>query len=265
MRVAKNTFLVEVDEQFVSPVINGFKLIIDSDFNPRVLATKIGRIHTLPVSVAPEYKYDNKLQVSDTVIFNHNVCQNNKKFAENIFFCDYFNVFAKVIDSEIQPLEDVLFCEKLIFPDRNIGGMEIKGKVSNKCAKVFAVSNSVKGEGVEVGDVVFFTKDADYEVEVLGKSLYKMHLRNIIGIERGGELKTFRNKLLVKNTTKMGCIGAMEKIYAQSSLQNGVVIVGNQDIPQGTLLAYYDGIATKVEWNGEDYSFIDDRNIKYIK
>lgn len=264
MRVARNTFLVEVDEQFVSPVINGLKLIIDSDFHPKVLATKVGRIHTLPVAIGSEYKNDSSLQVGDTIVFSHLVCQDNKRFSENVFFCAYHNIYAKIENNELLPLEDVLFCDRIIGPDSNIGGMVIKGVVSNKCAKVFSASKSVLGVGVLPGDVVFFTKDANYEVEVLGKILYKMHLRNIIGVERDGKLVGIRGRLLVKNTTKLGSVAGVEKLYAQSTLQHGVVVAGNIDIPDGTLLTYFNGVATEIEWKGERYSFIENRNIKYI-
>jgi co-chaperonin GroES (HSP10) len=264
MRIAKNTFLVEVDEQFVSPVINGLKFIIDSDFHPKVLATKVGRIHSLPICIGEDYKYDNPLQIADNVIFNHTVCQNNKKFEENVFFCAYYNIYAKINDGSLEPLEDVFFAEKVVEADKNVGGFEVKGRVSDKCAKVFALSKTVADAGVEVGDIIFFTKNADYEMDICGKILYKMHLRNIIGIERNGELKTFRNRLLVKNTTKLGEVGGVEKIYAQTTLQTGVVLTGIPGIDKGTLLTYFGGMANNIEWRGEKYSFIEDRNIKYI-
>lgn len=264
MRVAKNTYLVEVDEQFVRPVIGGLKMFVDTDFNPRVLSTRIGKIHTLPVALDEEYRYDNKLEIGDEVVFSHLVCQNKNKFAENIFFCRYHNIYTKVVNDNFEVLEDIIFCEKMYAPDLKIGALEIKGSVSDKFARVFEVSKHAQEEGVEKGDIIYFTKNADYEIEISGKVFYKMHLRNVIGIERDGELKTFRNKLLVKNTTVLSKVGQMERMYADTTLQTGEVILsGKTGIPKGTVLTYLNGSASAINWRGEDYSFLNLENIKY--
>lgn len=266
MRVSKNKFLVEVDEQFVIPKINGIDFFVDTDYNPKALATKTGRIHTLPITVTEDFIYDNKLNVGDRVVFSHLVCQKINRFAENVFFCSYHNIYAKVMVGELQPLEDIFFCEKMKMPDTVIGAFTKEGEVSDKYARVFSVSNYSKEQGVEIGDIVFFTKNADYEMDVNGKSIYKMHLRNVIAIERDGELKTFRNRVMVKNITQIGSVAGVEKIYAQTSLQTGVVLEeGNSGVKKGSLITYFAGIASEVNWNGQNYSFVRAENIKYIQ
>lgn len=266
MRVAKNTFLIEVDEQFVRPVIGGIKLFVDTDFNPRVLSTRIGKINTLPIALDEDYKYDIKLEVGDEVVFSHLVCQSKNRFFGNKFFCRYHNIYTKVVNDNFEVMEDIIFCEKMFDAGIEIGDFKVAGKVSEKFAKVFEVSKFSKEEGIEKGDIVFFTKNADYEIEVCGKVFYKMHLRNIIGIERNGELKTFRNKLLVKNTTKLSKVGQMSRLYADSNLQSGeVVLSGKTNIAVGTGLAYMNGSASAITWKGEDYSFISMEHIKYLR
>lgn len=262
MLVAKNNFLVKVDSQFVPSPVKGF--FVDTDFNPRLLATKIGTIHTGTIGIT-EGKYENKLVVGNTVVFGHNVCQNINRMAENVFRCPYHDIFAKIVHGKLQPLEGNIFCLPVKDPDKNLGGFVIPGKVSDKYAKVHALSAAAKKAGLKRGDIVFFTKDADYVVEVLGMRLYMMRLRNIIGIERDGELKTFRNKVLVKNVTKLGSIGGIDKIYAQTSLQHGVVLEpGVTGIEKGATLTYLNGPASIVKWKEENYAFIDERNIKFI-
>ncbi len=264
MRVARNKFLVEVNGQFVHPNIKGLEFI-DSDYNPKVLATKVGRIHSLPICVGVEHKYELKLNIGDDVVFNHLVCQDRNKFSQNIFFCQYYNIYARIQEGELQPLEDVFFCSKIVEPDINFGGFNIPGKVSSKCATVIAVSDLVAKEGVQVGDIVYFTKNADYEIVIAGHELYKMHLRNIIGIERDGNLTTFRNKLLVKDVTELGMVGGLEKIYANTSLRTGVVqVAGTTSIPVGSKITYFNGVASILRWNDEDYAFIGEENIKFL-
>jgi len=263
MLVSKNNFLVEVDSQFVQPSVKGF--FIDTDFNPRLLATRIGRIHSGSIRIDKPNVYDVPLNIGDEVVFGHNVCQKNNKVSENVFRCAYHAIFAKIEDGCVLPVEDIIFCEPIREPDVNIGGFEVKGGISKVAAKVFVMSKTAKNFGLQSGDVVFFTKDADYSVNVLGMHLYMMRVRNIIGIERDGKLVSFRNKLLVKNRTKLGEVGKIKKIYHQTSLQVGEVLYGGESgIEVGSLLTYLNGPASICRWNGEDYAFIDERNIKYV-
>ena len=180
---------------------------------------------------------------------------------------DKFNMICYMdgMTIDVIPLEDTLFCEKIVEPGIEIGCFKVADKVSETHATVFEVSNFVSKQGIQKGDVIFFTKNADYEMEIFGVSLYKMHLRNIIGVERDGELKTFGKKLLVKNTTKLNDVGMLKRIYASSSLQTGVVVEqGTTSIEKGKLITFFGGIDSKVKWKGQDYSFVREDNIKYI-
>ncbi len=271
MLVSKNTFIVEVDSQFVPPPVKGF--FVDTDFNPKLLATKIGKIHTDTIGIAEPNKYETKLNLGDTVVFGHNVCQKKNKVGENLFRCAYHAIFAKIVPGvmtrfRIVPLEDIFFCEPIKEADKYIGGpggFVIPGEVSAKKATVYELSESAKKAGLKSGDTVYFTKDADYSIDILDMRFFMMRIRNVIGIERDGKLTTFRNKLLVKNLTKLGNIGDIKKIYFQTSLQIGEVIEsGDTDIPRGTILTYLNGPASIINWNDQDYAFIDERNIKYI-
>jgi co-chaperonin GroES (HSP10) len=210
------------------------------------------------------YVYDVPLKEGDVVIFNHIVCQKENKFSDTLFFCDYFNIYAKVEEGKIIPLEDVFFSEPIIDKGKTIGCFNVPDKVSDKKALVYEVSNMVKAVGVKKGDIVFFTKNADYPMEVGGKELYKMHLRNVIGIERDGELIPYSKKLLIKNTTKLGMVGGLERIYASNTLQEGKVLhSGATDIPKGTIVTYFNGMSSAITWKDEDYSFVEEKNLKY--
>lgn len=264
MHVAKNKFLVEVNDQFVRQNIPGLTFI-DTDYNPKLLSTKVGRIHSLPIRMDDRFKYDVKLDVGDDVVFDHLVCQDLNKFSDTVFFCEYFNIYAKIIDGAIVPLEEFLFCEKTVESGVEIGCFNVPSYVSDKRATVYALSNYAKACGVLVGDVVYFTKNADYSIEVGGKEFFKMKMHSIIGIERDGVLTTFGKKLLVKNITELGMVGGLNKIYADTSLQVGVVIEsGDTDIAKGAKVTYFNASATEMEWNGDKYGFINEENIKYI-
>ena len=263
-KVARNKFLIEVNDQFVRPNIRGLDFI-DTDFNPRALATKTGKICCLPISIGQEFRYDVELKVGDEVVFNHLVCSDKNKFSDTIFFANYNLIFAVIRDGVLIPLEDSMFLEKIIDVGAEIGCFKVPDKVSSKCATIYEASLFAKSEGIRNGDIIFFTKDADYPIIIHGKEFYKMHLRNVIGINREGELTTFRNKLLVKDITELGKIGGLEKIYANTSLRTGIVREsGTTSITQGSLLTYYNSTASIVNWKGSDYAFILEENIKYI-
>lgn len=265
MRISKNNFIVEVDSQFEKINVPGFDFFLDTDFNPKLLATRIGRIHTLPISVEG-FLYDNPLSVGDVVVFNHLVTQNAMRIEGNLFKCPYFNIYAKIVDGLIEPLEDVFFSAPMKEPDFTAGLFHSPGKISGKYAKVICVSKKVLGAGVELNDTIFFSKNADYEMKVGGKDLFKMHLRNVIGIERDGVLKTFGQKMLCEDVTELKFESGLHKIYANTGLRHGVVIDGGASgIEAGTELTFMHGTATRVEWKGKEYSFIGIDNIKYIK
>lgn len=265
MKVAKDNFLVSVDSQFTKLKIGELDFFLDTDYNPKRLATTIGKIIACPVRITDQWINDIELKEGDTIIFNRLVCQNKNKVKENEFYCAYHSIYAKVMD-KIECLEDAMFCEPIIEPDTMVGQFEVKGCVSSVCAKVVYLSNKCKEVGIRENDIVYYTKNADYEMEIGGKLFYKMQIRSIIGIERDGELKTFGKKLLVKNITKLGCAGTIEKIYAQSNLQTGVVLEsGNTGIEKDTVLTYLNGTASVVKWKDEWYAFINEENIKYIK
>lgn len=264
MRVARNKFLIEVNDQFVRPNIKGLEFI-DTDYNPKVLATKFGRIVCLPISVGQEFRYDVKLEIGDEVVFNHLVCNDRNKYSDTKFFGNYNLIFAVIREGVLIPLEDSMFLEKIIEVGAEIGCFKVPDKVSSKCATIYEASTYAQAEGIRKGDIIFFTKDADYPIAIHGKEFYKMHLRNVIGIERDGVLTTFRNKLLVKDITELGKIGGLEKIYANTSLRTGVVIEsGTTGIEQGSLLTYYNSTSSIVRWKGQDYAFISEENIKYL-
>jgi hypothetical protein len=266
MKVSKNNFFIQVDSQFAYPKIGGETFYVDTDYNPRRLSTVIGKIHSLPICVTDQYKYELKLNEGDTVIFNRLVTQTKNKVFDNVFRSQYPQIYAKIQGETLTPLEDVLFCQPIIESDYKVGEIEVKGQVSKVCAFVKCLSKGASDVGIRKWDIVYFTKDADYEMDINGTLLYKMHIRSIIGIERDGELKTFGKKLLVKNITELGKVGDIQKIYAQHSMQTGVVVEsGNTGIEKGTELTYFNGTASIVKYKDEWFAFIGEENIKYLK
>jgi hypothetical protein len=80
------------------------------------------------------------------------------RFDGNKFLCGYYDIYAKIEGEKIIPLEDTLFCEKIVEPGIEIACFKVPDKVSDTYAKVFEVSRHVSKQGIQKGDVIFFTK-----------------------------------------------------------------------------------------------------------
>lgn len=208
MIVAQDTFLICVDRPKNNTLeikgIGDKNLVIDTDYNKYSHAVQIGTIYALPVNVSAKYVYDLPLQIGDRVIFHHFVCQLDHKIniAENVYRAEYFHIYAKIENDMIEPIEDLIFVEPIMEPESNMfaGHIQLKSQreLIKKQGVVFAASKSAKSKGIYPGDKVHFTQSADYSMKVIDKSFYRMRLRNIISIERDGEIVCLDDRILIK-------------------------------------------------------------------
>lgn len=272
MLVQRDTLLIEVDSPHKDGLAVGdTKIITDTDYNRYDHSRQIGRVHSKSIQITKQYLYDVPLEVGDEVVFHHFVCQPDHKvpFGENIFRCEYFHLYAKIEEGKIMPLEDVIFVDPILEPESNmfIGSFQIKPHRENLKQQgiVFAASNKAKSMGILPGDRVYFTPNADYNMNVTGKNLWRMRVRNIIAVERNGELIAMSDKLLVKVIPEERKFGALLTAN-HSTLKGEVVVVGKdlKGIEPGIMINYYNGLGGVIDFNGEKYSYIELRNINYI-
>ncbi|MDD5186238.1 MAG: co-chaperone GroES, partial [Paludibacter sp.] len=112
---------------------------------------------------------------------------------------------------------------------------------------------------------VFFTNDADYDINVLEKDLYRMCIRNIIGIERNGSLVCMTNKMLVQDVTENISRGGL--IYRRNERERvGIVQMMGEEIKHisiGSRVSYFNGLASRLNYCGKEYSFLTLQEINY--
>jgi co-chaperonin GroES (HSP10) len=278
MQLIKNTFLLTVDAELHRTTkikgINGEYLTLDTDTDKHKYATQIGIISHVPLSVGTEFNYDTPLRENDIVFFHFHVSQ--PKHAINIgsvqyFKCPYFEIWCKVENEKIIPLEDYIFVEPILESEDDLFCNVFKRKVYQEEIKstgiIFAIGNQAKYYGLEVGDKVFLTKNADVEIEILGKKLWRARIRNIIGVEREGKLVCIKNKILVKEVQEEEIESFLITFDEYKKERKGIVISTgiSEGVSPGDKISFHNGVArTHLEYKGEQYAYLTPDNINYI-
>lgn len=276
-QLLKNTFLIRANDKLNSTTniigYNNQPLIIDTDFQKYHHSTQIGEIAYIPLSVSSEdYLYDNKLSVGDKIVFHHFVCQPDNEVyvnGEKLFKCDYFFIWAKINNNKFEPLEDIIFVEPIVEQENEIktkGGLLLKnflGKVKN-IGVVYAASKSASEKGLVAGDKVFFTNDADYDIKIFGKDFYRMRSRNIIGIERNGRLVCTSDKMIVKEIVDKSSKKLLMLVNNREKIGK-VINIGAEikGISIGDIVCYFNGLASRLNYQEEEYSFLKSEEISY--
>jgi len=277
MELIKNVFLISADKDLNSKVkIGGKSLFVDRDFDKYRYSTQIGEVFSCPKKIdEKEFINDTAINNGDIVIFHHFVCQPNNLVivgGKELYKCEFYNLWAKIENQKITPIEDFIFVEPILEPESNLTSNGLLLKTSREPLKnqgiIFALSSAARKSGLRMGDKVFFTNNADYDIKILESTLYRMRVRNIIGVERNGQLVCLSDKLLVKEIVKENKLNGL--IYFQNKREKTGVVksIGEKikGISVGTNVSYFEGLSSSLNYNGENYSFlsVEQLNYKYI-
>jgi len=258
MRTVKDKFFVSADADanrcldIIGP--DGKKLFVDTDFNPFAYSTRIGAVTHIPQIIDDQWLNDNPIKVGDTVVFHHHVCQKENRVeyeGEEIFMADYSQLFAKVEDGIITPLETVIYVEPIIEKEEELFCDKFKIKEEVEVKKMVGIaaftSNKAQETGIELGDKIYFTAYAHYKTDLLGKEYYRIRLRNIRLVERGGELVFIDNMVVLNDNHE-------------------VIGLGNNitDIEIGDKVNYFEGVFAKVNYSGKMLMSLKRENINVI-
>ena len=268
MLIQQDNFLISVTDTIERPLLfgeNGQPLIIDTDYNPKDHRKQIGTIEGLPIRVTPQYIYDNPLKKGDKVLINHLALEKLQHYLNNWYRVEYYLIFAKINEGILEPLEDFIFCDAV--PIKQDSVVQLADKKSEKYAKVIALSHKAKSFGLQIGDLVYFTHNANYSFHVGEKEFTRLRIRNIIGIERGGELIPMRNKLLVEQIEEFDEVCGIKVLKEPTNQKIGIVLQTSdmvKGINKGDKVSFYLGSASSLTWQGKNYAFVTDDNIKFI-
>lgn len=273
MKLASDTFLIKVNTPVKSDSgikgINGSSIKIDTDFNKYNYSQQIGTIHTLPIFITDKYHNDTEINVGDTVVFHHFVCQKDHlvDHIQNLYRLEYFHIYAMIKENEIIPIEDVIFVEPIMEKEEDIrmGSLQVKSKPELLVGQgtIFALSKKSKEAGLMMGDNVYFTKNADYPMTITDKNLYRMRLRNIIIVKRDDNIICPKGRVLIKEFPRKKSGYTFDKGTLQ---MKGEVIQVAEDIKtvkKGDLIDFFSKIGGGLEITGAMFYLIDERHINY--
>ena len=181
-------YIIRTDNRYNNKIdVDGKELVVNTEITERdaIFVNRIGTIVATPISLG-----DRALPIESEVIVHHNV------------FRRMVNMSGKEVNST-NHLEDNLY---LVYEDQIFGYKEngeweackgycfvrprenedtwINGDESILCGEIVFADQSLKGQGVERGDVVGFTPHSEYEFTIDGEKLYRI-LSNQININYG--------------------------------------------------------------------------------
>jgi co-chaperonin GroES (HSP10) len=273
MRLIKDVFLIRANKNMNKSIIIGGKtLTVDTDFEKYRHATQVGEIAFSPKIIDKEYLYNTPLNDGDKIVCHHFVCQPDNLISinnEEFYQCEYYNIWAKIEGEKIKPLEDFIFVEPILEPESNLYSGSLQVKREREYLKnqgiVFALSKSARAAGLKMGDRIFFTNNADYDIRLLDKNLYRMRIRNIIGVEREGELVCLNDKILVKEINSEKKVNGL--LYAENKREKTgeVKLVGDgiTEIRRGEIVSYFNGLSSSLTYKNIQYAFITEDQINY--
>jgi len=271
LRTVKDIFFVDADFDANKTMdikgADGERLYIDIDFDPYSYATRIGTITHTPLIIDNKYKYLTKLDKGDTVIFHHFVCQDDNRVIiddKQYFRADFFHLFAKIKDNTVIPLEQFIFIRPIKGEVKFMGKfqMSFDDKNLKSTGIIEYLSQEAKDVGLKVGDKVFYTKNAEYKMNILGTDFYRMRIRNILLVERDGELVCLNDRLLLKAIERTG----MWVTGNEKALKAEVcgVMDSEKEIKVGDTIGYSRGLDYPIEYNGTEYLLTRRENANYV-
>lgn len=165
-------------------------IVIDQRFNP--LETKFVTQDGI-VEDAPQ---GSGLVKGDTVYCHHFLTNDDNRVEGDLYRIRKDDIYCKVEGDKLTMIGEWNFCEPIIedgdyevFTDkesrqkmsRSASGviMNVNVQHDSKRARVVVLSDAAKDLGIEDKDIVMYRKDCDYEMEVEGKTYFRIRTKDI--------------------------------------------------------------------------------------
>lgn len=286
--VVMNEFLLDADKNLNRKtnikLPNGEYFQLDADLEEMELATQIASIAFVPSIISPEYKNKTPLKKGDLIICHFHVVRAKNEITlgaftpegyidnsrtRQVFRCPYFHLWAKIENETIIPLEEFLFVEPIIEDKSELfcGQFQVKLEQGFLHKRGRVIANSVLSDeaGIKLNDTVIVTQNAECEIELFGRTFWRLRIRNVVGIERNAELICMAGKVLVKEQRPEIKQGGFELPEEITKERRGTVLLS--DLPgtaPGDNISFHHGIDTAFQHKGEQHAYIDRENFNYI-
>lgn len=156
------------------------EIFVDSRFNPFQHRVMAGEVVSVPS------KYDTGVSVGDTLYFHHHVVMTPQLFdkEKDLYIVNYdpqggHNTQAylyKDKNGKLTAIQDWVFLDPIKEEGLKSSVIEVftNEAPANRRGKVKFPSVALGEYGIEVGDVVYFVKNADYEMTIEGEKIWRM-------------------------------------------------------------------------------------------
>lgn len=220
MQLLRDKFMISADpdaKEFLPIMgLDGEPIRLARQFDPYRHSTQIGVIAEVPLEFSEASIDSHTLKVGDTVWFHHFVCQPKNRWmigGKEMFQASWDQIWAKVEDGKLIPMNEWLFVEPILESEENTFLAHLQLREQREflplVGKVYALSNKAQEMGINPGDMIHFIRNADYEIEIDGKKLWRMKIQAVVAIEREGysqshppdltgDLIALSNRIIVK-------------------------------------------------------------------
>jgi hypothetical protein len=273
-----NEFLLDADKDLNRKtnirLPDGTFLTLDADLDEFELATQIATVAYHPSIISTEYKNGTPLRAGDTVICHFHVVREKNALTihdKQYFRCPYFHLWAKIENQTIVPLEEFLFVEPIIEDKDKLfcGQFQVKleQEAVHKRGRVSAIGVQAAQAGIQLNDTVIVTQNAECEITLFNHLFWRLRIRNVVGIEREGQLICMTGKVLVKEVpAPEKQSGFMLPVDESKKERIGTVLLSDiEGIAPNDTLSFHHGVDTAFLHNEEKHAYIDRENLNYIK
>lgn len=284
MRLIQNKFLITADADAKSALpikgMNGEALYLDRKFDPYGSATQIGEIAHVPMEFDERSIDSHNILPGDTVWFHHFVCQPKNEWLINgksFYQANWDQIWAKVKNEQLIPVNDWIFVEPILERAEALFAGDVfrlKDERENMkgVGKVFALSDHASHMGLSVNDHVYFIKDADYEIKIGDKMLWRMKLSAVVAITNDRRLVIPLRDKIVVSYTKSETAYEVNGLWVPPSMRDktleGKVVEIGKDITcvkQGDKIVFFPGMFTNFTFGNRDYAILRKEFLIYIK
>ena len=142
------------------------------------------------------FRADVDIKVGDTIYFHHHVADEANMVDEDVYLCEYRQIFGRTRDGVFLPIEDWVFCEPISYEGETrssglviphlISGMTQKGfegQVIGKWHPSEAVVKHVPPRyhnDLKPGDRISFIRNADYDMKIEDEVLFRINADHIM-------------------------------------------------------------------------------------
>lgn len=183
-----NAFVIRLPEKFKSELeVGGDKILLISKFQEFENRHMEAEIVSVPIL------HDTGAKPGDTLYFHHHVIlEKNYQVEEDLFLVPFHpmggrNNLANAFKNEagINMLAEWVFLEKMDSSKKLTSELIeiVQDEVSNDHGRIKYDSESLKEMDLHVGDVVYFSKNSDYEMEVDGEKVWRMMTSDLMYAE----------------------------------------------------------------------------------